>query len=168
MLSAEEIIEKLKLEPHPAEGGFFKETYRSSEKISSNNLPKRYGSDRLFGTAIYYMLTPESFSAMHRLLTDEIFHFYLGDPVTLLLLYPDGSSEVVTLGPDILSSQKVQFTVKRGSWMGAFLNDGGKYGLMGTTMAPGFEYDDYINDGIEELADKYPERKELIERLIRK
>jgi len=167
MPTAEDIIKKLGLEPHPAEGGYFKETYRSSDKISVANLPERYGSDHSHGTAIYYLLTPDSFSAMHKLKTDEIFHFYLGDPVTMLLLDPDCSSDVITLGPDILNDQKVQYTVKRGTWMGAFLNEGGQYGLMGTTMAPGFEYDDYSNEGIDELAERYPDRKKMIERLLR-
>jgi len=79
MLTAAEIIRKLGLEAHPAEGGFFRETYRSSERLTSGSLPERYRTDRACSTAIYYLLTPETCSRLHRLQSDEIFHFYLGD-----------------------------------------------------------------------------------------
>src|ERR1041385_8561277 len=88
-MTAEEIIALLKLKPHPKEGGFFAETWRADEAIPPGVLPPRYSGPRAIGTCIYYLLTPTTFSAMHRLQSDEIFHFYLGDPVEMLQLWPD-------------------------------------------------------------------------------
>ncbi len=98
MLTVDEVKSLLRLEPHPAEGGWFAETYRSEEGIDARALPPRYRGARALGTAIYYLLTPESFSAMHRLASDEIFHFYLGDPVEMLQLWPAGSARTVMIG----------------------------------------------------------------------
>ncbi len=102
MITAEQIKRRLNLKPHPEEGGYYRETYRSDEHIPANVLPDRYKGERSFATAIYYLLTPDTFSAMHRLPTDEIFHFYMGDPVEMLQLIPDGSGRVITLGSDIV------------------------------------------------------------------
>ena len=149
MLTAEEIIKKLGLIKHPSEGGYFREIYRSEESIIKDQLPKRYDSNRRICTSIYYMLTPDSFSAIHKLRSDEIYHFYLGDPVTMLLLFPEGRSKILTLGADIMLGQELQVMVPRDVWQGSFLNDGGRFALMGTTVAPGFEFDDF--EGAEEI-----------------
>src|SRR3990172_3020643 len=118
MLTAKKLIEHLGLESLPVEGGRFRQTYCAAEKIPRSALPRRYRSDKVFGTAIYYLLTSEadSFSALHQLPTDEVYHFYLGDPVEMLLLDPDGASRRVVLGQDILRGQQVQFVVPRGVW----------------------------------------------------
>src|SRR5947207_10569899 len=100
LLTAEEVIAALGLEPHPLEGGFFRETYRTPQKL--------HGHERSLATAIYYLLTPDNYSALHRLPTDELFHFYLGDPVQQFHLRPDGSGEVVMLGPDLLAGHRPQ------------------------------------------------------------
>jgi predicted cupin superfamily sugar epimerase len=100
-MTPEELIATLGLVPHPAEGGYFVETYRAEEGIAADNLPARYGARRDFGTAIYYLLTPSTLSALHLLQSDEIFHFYLGDPISMLHLYPNGEGRRVTLGTDI-------------------------------------------------------------------
>ena len=104
---------------------------------------------------------------MHRLKSDEVFHFYLGDPVTMLLLGPQGTSQIVTLGNDILYGQKLQQMIPRGTWQGCCLKGDGKVALMGTTVAPGFEFDDYEH-AVEknELLEMYPQQKELILRLV--
>jgi len=167
--SAEEIIRKLGLGPHPKEGGWFAETYRADEGIPGECLPGRYrarsDAGRAFSTAIYYLLTPETRSALHRLASDEVFHFYLGDPVTMLNLHPDGSSEVLALGGDILAGERVQVVVRRGTWQGAHLAEGGRWALLGCTVAPGFEYADYEAASRRELLKRYPERRDLIIRL---
>lgn len=167
MLSVEEIIRRLDLKAHPEEGGFFRETYRSGESLQGESLPVRYSSSRSLGTAIYYLLTPTSISALHRLSTDEIFHFYLGDPVEMLWLCPDGSSQVITLGPDLLNGECPQLVVPMGTWFGSCLKEGGKLALMGTTMAPGFEYADYEHGDRDCLLSQYPSRESLIRRLSR-
>ncbi len=106
-------------------------------------LPSRYGGARAAGTAIYYLLTPDTFSAMHRLASDEIFHFYLGDPVEMLHLHPDGTHQVLVIGPDLEAGQRPQVIVPRHTWQGARLIPGGRYALLGTTVAPAFDYTDY-------------------------
>jgi predicted cupin superfamily sugar epimerase len=98
--------------------------------------------------------------------SDEVFHFYLGEPVTILQLHPDRSSEVITLGPDILKGQQVQVLVPKNSWQGCFLNKGGRFALMGTTVSPGFEYADFELGRREELLEQYRDREDLISRLI--
>jgi len=166
-LTANDIIKWLKLKPHPNEGGFYAETYRSSELLGKPCLPDRYPAERSFGTAIYYLLTPESCSAMHRLCTDEIFHFYLGDPVTMLQLHPDGHTQIVTMGKDILADEQLQVVVRKDVWQGSFLNPGGKFALLGTTMAPGFDFADYEHASRNDLLTKYPKQRDLILRLTK-
>ncbi len=156
-MTPEQIIKLLDLKPLPLEGGWYRETYRSDGKIP--------GTSKNFSTAIYYLLTSDTFSAMHRLPADEIFHFYIGDPVTMLLLHPDGSSEIITLGSDIANGQHVQFAVPAGTWQGSILQDGGVFALMGTTVAPGFDFDDYEAGEGEFLSQKYSDVREWINRL---
>ncbi|HYV35882.1 MAG TPA: cupin domain-containing protein [Gemmataceae bacterium] len=165
MLSAEELIAMLKLQPHPKEGGYFRETYRSSESLGSAHAPQRYGGDRSFCTAIYYLLTPTSISAMHRLATDEIFHFYLGDPVRMLQLGPGKESREIVLGTDMKAGQQLQVVVPRGVWQGSALEPGGKFALLGCTVAPGFDYADYEHGKRAELIDEFPRHEQMIRQL---
>ncbi len=167
-LTAEKIIELLHLEPLPVEGGWYSLTYVSQDK-SALGLPERYSGSRAFGSAIYYLLTADTdcFSALHRLLTDEIYHFYLGDPVELLLLKPGGECQRVILGSDIIHDQKVQFTVPAGAWQGSHLLPGGRFALMGTTMAPGYDHADFTLGKRSELQAGWPGEAALIAKLIR-
>ena len=162
MVKTDQIIALLHLKPHPEEGGYFVETYRSSEIIPGKALPSRYDGVRSFGTAIYYLLTPETCSAMHRLRSDEIFHFYLGDPVEMLQLLPDGSGKVTTMGFDILHGMQLQVVVPRGVWQGARLLEEGRFALLGTTVSPGFEFADYESGRRDELVRSYPRFRDLI------
>lgn len=164
-MTVEELKQLLNLVPLPVEGGYFAETYRSPEGVPQAALPSRYSGDRSFGTAIYFLLTPKTFSALHRLKSDEVYHFYLGDPVTMLLLHPGGESEVITLGQNIEAGQRVQVVVPRGSWQGSFLRAGGAFALMGTTMSPGFNPADFEVGERQALISAYPDRRRLIERL---
>jgi len=111
---------------------------------------------------------PAVFSDLHRLPTDELWHFYLGDPIELLLLLPDGSDELVTLGHDVLDGQRVQTLVPAGVYMGARLQPGGEYGVYGNTMAPGFVLTDFEGATAEELIERWPQRADLIRALTRK
>ncbi len=157
MISAEEVIKILNLQKHPTEGGYFLETYRAKETIVDENRGKRS-----YSTAIYYMLTKDTFSEMHRLGIDEIFHFYLGDPVEMLHLYPNGQGKRVLLGTDLKRGMFPQVLIPAGVWQGARLVPGGTFALMGTTVAPGFEYSDYQSGSRKKLIRLYPEFKELI------
>ena len=169
MLTPQQLIEILNLEPLPVEGGLFFQTYLSPETIGREALPARYTVDKPFATAIFYMLTAaaDSFSALHKLPTDEIYHFYLGDPVELLQLHPDGRSERIILGQDLLAGQKVQHVVPRGVWQGSHLLPGGQFALLGTTMAPGYTEEDYTGGDRQELIAAYPDQQALIEQLTR-
>jgi predicted cupin superfamily sugar epimerase len=167
MLTAEEIRKRLRLQPHPAEGGYFVETYRSQHQIAQAALPSAYPGDRSVSTAIYYMLTPDNFSAMHRLRGDEIFHFYLGDPVQLLQLRADGVCEVITLGQDIAAGMHLQHVVPAGAWQGSRLARGAKYALLGTTVAPGFDFQDFEVGERNSLMAEFPQYANLIRQLTR-
>ena len=164
MPTAEELIAQLGLQPHPKEGGYFRETYRAADVLPAAALPARYGGDRRASTAIYYLLTPTTYSALHRLQTDEVFHFYLGGPVRMLQLAPDGSGRTVVLGPDVLAGQQPQVVVPRGVWQGSYL-EAGDFALLGCTVAPSFEYVDYEDGARAELVQQYPTFADLIRRL---
>ena len=154
-LTAEQVIAALELEPHPVEGGFFRETYRSTANLSAEALPDHPGP-RSVGTAIYYLLSPKTVSAMHTLPGDEVFHFYLGDPVRMLQLWPDGSTKEVVLGGDIIGGQQPQLVVPAGVWQGSHLEEGGTFALLGATMAPGFDYADYVRGYFAPLSERWP------------
>jgi predicted cupin superfamily sugar epimerase len=164
-------IEKLKqtlgLKPLPEEGGFYAESYRSDEKLAGRHLPTRYSGDRYFGTAIYFLLTAGTFSALHRLSSDEIYHFYLGGPVEALLLRENGSGEVVTMGTDFDRGMRPQVVAPHGTWQGSRVRPGGNFALLGTTVAPGFEFADCELANREALLAKYPKFSEMIQQLTR-
>jgi predicted cupin superfamily sugar epimerase len=167
MTNAEEIIKILNLQEHPVEGGYFLETYKSSQTITVENLPPGYKGDRSFSTAIYYMLVPGTYSEMHRLKGDEVFHFYSGSPVEMLQLFPDGSGKKIIIGNDIMQGESPQVLAPAGVWQGSRLLPGGDFALMGATVAPGFDYSDYQSGKREELVLEYPQFKELISLLTR-
>lgn len=166
MLTTEQIRKVLNMQPHPIEGGYFAETYRSAATLPRSALDG-YPGQRSMSTAIYYLLTPDTFSALHRVRGDEMFHFYLGDPVEMLQLKPDGTAEALLLGQDIASGMRLQHNVPGGVWQGSRLRKGGKFALMGTTMAPGFEYDDYQTGKRQQLIARYPRHAEMITALTR-
>jgi uncharacterized protein len=149
------LIEQLGLVPHP-EGGFYRETYRSAETIPGDALPERYTGDRALATAIYYLLNADGCSRFHRVASDEVFHFYRGDPVLLVVLYPDGDGDTIVLGPDILAGQVPQAVVPSGCWQGLVLRDGGGYALLGATVSPGFDFSDFDMGDRTRLIDAYP------------
>jgi hypothetical protein len=158
--SADDLRRLWNLEEMPTERVFFRESYVDS-KLGSDGKP--------LCSAIIALVTsdPSTFSDMHRLPTDEIWHFYLGDPIELLLLHPDGRDELVVLGPDVLHGQVVQHTVPAGAWMGARLRPGGEYGVWGNTMAPGFVLSDFEGARAEDLIARWPHRADLIAALMR-
>lgn len=157
LMTADELKKLLRLEPHPCEGGWFIQTWRSDETIPKSVLPERYPDDRAAGTAIYYLLEPHTFSELHRLASDEIFHFYLGDPVEMLQLWPDGNHRSVILGPDIGAGMHVQLQVPKYVWQGSRLLPGGSFALLGCTVSPGFDYADYESGKRELLTEQYPQ-----------
>ena len=161
-MNADEIKTLLKLAPHPVEGGWFLRTYASAGMVELTR------GQRHLGTAIYYLLEPGTFSEMHVLDSDEIFHFYLGDPVEMLQLFPDGRSTLLTLGRDLGVGEQVQVVVPAGVWQGTRRKGDGKVALLGCTVTPGFDFADYRGGSYAELVERWPGEKERIRGLTRR
>lgn len=155
------LIKTLRLEPHP-EGGYFREVYRSAETLPAAGLPFRYQGERAVSTAIYFMLASGTFSAFHRLRSDEIWHFYAGSAIDLHLLHTDGRHEGVVNGPDIPAGQQPMVVLPAGTWFAAAVQKPGSYGLVGCTVAPGFDFADFELAQRAELVNLFPMHTELI------
>ena len=163
-LTAEDVIARLGLTRHPEEGGYFRETYRSAETIPAAALDAGYGGARAHSTAIYYLLTPGTYSAMHRVKSDEVYHFYLGDPIEMLRLVPGGAGRAILIGPDLAAGMTPQLVVPRGVWQGSRLVPGPHgFALLGATVAPGFDYADYEHGARAALCAEWPDWRAAIE-----
>lgn len=149
------ITGKLGLVPLEGEGGMYRCTYEGRTK---ENGEKEY-------SAIYYLLDRNTFSHMHRLRDDELYHYYMGDGLELLLLYPDGTFEVKYLGADLLNGQIPQIMVPAGTWQGSRVIDGGSYCLCGTTMTPAYTQDEYEHGDCAALCEEYPKAADKIKAL---
>src|SRR6185436_7868549 len=136
--------------------------------ISPGSLPADYGGDRNVSTCIYYLLTPETFSAIHRMKSDEIFHFYAGDAVEMLQLRPDVTGRIVVISNDLAAGHEPQLVVPAGVWQGCRLKPGGAWALMGCTVAPGFDYADFELADRSELIKAHPNHAEMIAALTKK
>lgn len=161
-MTAQEVIDLLQLEPLEMEGGFFRQNYKNSAE-AENGAP--------LSTAIYYLLTPDTFSCLHHLPADEVYHFYLGDPVELLLLDEKGPCRCVTLGSHIGNGMAVQTVVPAGVWQGSYLLPGGSWALLGTTMTPGFTDEGFTAPcakKIDELCRRFPQYTARIDRLTKR
>jgi uncharacterized protein len=154
-MNAETIIQKLDLQPHP-EGGWYRETYRCDEGVAADAISGRYGADKTHSTAIYFLITADNCSRMHRLQSDEIFHFYCGDPVKILRLYPDGQGDRQILGADLAAGQHPQCVVPRNVWQGLSVLPGEGWTLLGTTVSPGFDFADIEYGSRNALLTQYP------------
>ncbi len=166
-MTVEALKQLLGLEPLPGEGGYYAETYRAALRLPAEALPPVYAGARNLATAIFYLLTPDTFSALHRLPGDEVYHCYLGDPVELLQLHADGSGTVTVLGRDLAAGMKLQHVVPGGCWQGSRLAEGGAWALLGTTMAPGFAFEDFEAADRDALLARYPAFADWITALTR-
>ncbi len=155
---AKEIIKRLEMKPLPMEGGYYIETYRADDRVEGRPLC----------TCILFLITRENFSKLHRLRFAEIYHFYYGDPVTMLNITDEGKTSVLTLGSDLFKGERVQHIVPANCWQGSFLKEGGTFALMGATMSPGFEFRDY--ESAEEyktsLSNEFPGLSDMLFKLI--
>lgn len=167
MPTVDEIIRALDLRPLPSEGGLFREMYRSHHVLPAGALPQDVGGSRSLATAIYYLITPDDFSALHRVRGDEVFHFYMGDPIDLWQLREDGTSAWTTLGTNLADGMRPQVVVPGGVWQALVLRRGGSFALLGTTMAPGFDVADFELGERTALVKQFPAFSAEIERLTR-
>lgn len=157
------LIKYLNLSPHP-EGGFFSENYRSSGVIDKAGLPDSYSGNRSFSTAIYFLLPQGHISHFHKVISDEIWHFYGGGPLKLIEIASDGSLNETIIGSDIYEGQSLQYVVPANTWFAAFPLEDVDYSLVGCTVSPGFDYKDFSLGKKSELMEEFPQHKELFEK----
>jgi uncharacterized protein len=159
-------IEKLQLKAHP-EGGYFRQTYKADLVLAKASLPAGFTGDRAASTTIYFLLEGENFSAFHRLRSDEVWHFYAGDPLVVHVIEPEGDYSRIALGRDLEAGQVLQGVVRAGSWFASHMADWKSFAVVGCTVAPGFEFEDFEMGKREELEARYPQHGGLIQRLTR-
>jgi predicted cupin superfamily sugar epimerase len=164
MKQADKIIRKLKLIPHP-EGGYFRETYRSSGKIEQDDMGVEFSGRRSFSTCIYFLLTGDTFSAFHRIRQDEIWHFYDGSPIRLHIISKKGVYSNVIIGRDLDEGQIPQFVVDAGTWFAATIVDKNDYSLLGCTVSPGFDFRDFELAKRDNLIKEFPQHEKIIKEL---
>lgn len=159
-------INKLNLQPHP-EGGCYRQVYCSSESVPGEHLPARFGGARPFSTSIYFLLRGGQFSALHRIKSDEIWHFYAGAPLSISVLELGGATSELRLGPSPERGESFQQIVPAGAWFGAALEEPQSFALLGCTVAPGFDFADFELAERDRLVAEFPQHRSLIERLTR-
>jgi len=159
-------IEKLGLEPHP-EGGYFRQTYRSEIAIAREALPAGFTGARAASTAIYFLLEGKNFSAFHRLRSDEVWHFYAGEALMVHVINPAGTYSAIRLGRDLDAGEIPQAVVPAGCWFASHVVGWKSFAVVGCTVAPGFDFEDFEMARRAELVARYPEQREWIERLTR-
>lgn len=164
-LNAEILIKQLELVRHP-EGGWYRETYRSEESIQVTALPERFAGDRSVCTVIYFLLQSGDISALHRIKSDEIWHFYAGELLTVHVITPQGEYYSLKLGSNIVAGETFQCVVPAGCWFGAEVPGEG-CSLVGCTVAPGFDFSDFEMGNRETLLKQFPEQSAIIQRLTR-
>jgi predicted cupin superfamily sugar epimerase len=161
-MTAEEVIRKLRLKPLPDEGGYYRQTYKSDIGLPANIFGVHSDLMRHVSTAIYFLETPDGFSALHRIKSDEIYHFYAGDPVEMIQIDNSGTLSRFLLGSDILNNQSPQVVVAKGIWQASKLKAGGRWALMGTTVAPGFEFEDFELGDRNQMLQQFPQLSQYI------
>lgn len=165
-MSPETIIQHLELLPHP-EGGYYRETYRSPELIPASGLPHRFGGERHVATAIYFLIEKNNFSALHKIKSDETWHFYAGDALEVIEMDEEGHLTRTAVGNNLAAGEVFQYTVKAGQWFGSRVKAGGNYSLVGCTVAPGFDFSDFEMAGREKLSSRFPQHRSIIKELTR-
>ena len=158
---ADLLIEQYRMQPHP-EGGFFARTYHSAGLIPEAALPAEFGGERYFSTAIVYLLKENDFSALHRLKQDEIWHFYLGGPLRLVVITTDGKIKEIVMGQNLAGGEVAQAVVPAGCWFGAKPTAGAVFSFVGCTLAPGFDFEDFELAKRSEILPQFPELEKVI------
>jgi predicted cupin superfamily sugar epimerase len=159
-VTVSDLVEIYDLQPHP-EGGFYREVYRDEGVIPAATLPK-HGGDRNYSANIYFLIPEGKSSNLHRLKSDETWHFYLGGPLTIVQIMPDGTVEEVVLGRGVKNGQKLQHVVKAGVWFGAYPREGSGYSFVGCTVAPAFDFSDFELGKRDELLKQFSQAERAI------
>jgi uncharacterized protein len=160
-MNAQYYIEKLNLIQHP-EGGYYKETYRSDEAIAKQALPERYSGNRNFSTSIYFLLRGNEFSAFHKIESDETWHFYAGTSITIMMINEQGNYSEKIIGNNLEENNLLQYTINRNTWFASKVNDENSFSLLGCTVAPGFDFDDFILAEKAILQQQFPQHETVI------
>jgi predicted cupin superfamily sugar epimerase len=166
LLTAKQLIQQFNLQPHP-EGGWYKETYKSSEYISQAALPKRFHNERAFSTAIYFLLEQDNFSAFHRIKSDECWHFYAGDPLEIYIIQEHGGITIIHLGNQITKGQLFQYVVPANCWFASRPAPKSEFCFMGCTVAPGFDFSDFELADAKIMSNLYSQHNSIIKKLCR-
>lgn len=166
MSAVNQLIQQYNLQPHP-EGGWYCQTYKSDEQITAESLPQRFGGNRAFSTAIYFLLEQGNFSAFHRIKSDECWHFYAGDPLHIYIIHQGGELAHISLGNDFEQGQTFQYVVPANCWFASRPAPESQYCFVGCTVSPGFEFADFELANSTELSAIYPRHKKIIEQLCR-
>lgn len=166
-MELDQIISNLALKPHP-EGGYFKETYRYEGFVNSAEVKSDHPTRRNFSTGIYFLLTAGNFSAFHRIQQDEMWHFYLGAPIELTEITPEGKLINTVIGSDLSAGEKPQYVVPGGNWFASRVLPGaGEYSLAGCTVSPGFDFADFEMASRTKLSEEFPHLISIVAELTR-
>jgi predicted cupin superfamily sugar epimerase len=157
-------IDRLKLLQHP-EGGYYREIYRSGEFIDIKGLPKRYTNKRVFSTSIYFLLDGRQVSKFHRLKSDEVWHFYDGSSVKIYIIDKNNNLNEITLGKDLSAGDVFQLTITNNNWFGAELIEKNSFALIGCSVSPGFDFEDFELADRDILLKNFPQFENVIKRL---
>jgi len=160
------LIKQYNLQPHP-EGGWYCQTYKSDEEIIADALPPGFSGKRVFSTAIYFLLEQGSFSAFHRIKSDECWHFYSGGSLLIYIIQQNGKLEIISLGKNFEEGQTFQYVVPANCWFASRPASGSEYCLVGCTVSPGFEFADLELATVNELSNAYPQHAAIIKELCR-
>lgn len=160
------LVKELNLIPHP-EGGYYKETYRSSLKISSSCLPESFSGDRNIATGIYFLIEKGNFSALHKIKSDETWHFYFGEALDVIEINEEGVLKITSIGSNIPQGEIFQYTVKANTWFGSRVKENGNMSLVGCTVYPGFDFNDFELAKRQELIQLFPHHSKIITELTR-
>lgn len=164
MANKDQLIKTFSLLPHP-EGGYYKETYRSAEVIET--ISKQFPHQRNYSTAIYFLIEKDNFSALHRIKSDEVWHFYEGDALEVIEIDLKGNLICIQVGRDVSKGQTFQYTVKAGHWFGSRVLKGGEFSFVGCTVSPGFDFKDFEMGKCDELCKLFPQHSTLIKEMTR-
>ncbi|MFP5041486.1 cupin domain-containing protein [Parasediminibacterium sp. JCM 36343] len=166
MITVQNLVTQYQMLPHP-EGGYYKETYRSSGRFEQETRRKDFPEGRSYSTAIYFLLEQGQFSAFHRIKSDECWHFYGGGALHIYIVYPNAVLEVIKLSSNMLSGEVFQAVVPANCWFASEPAPNSSFSFVGCTVSPGFEFADFELAEAAKLCAEYPEHAQIISRLCR-